>query len=196
VTAALPRVGDRVHIRRPTPEDREAFVEAAQRSRRLLHPWVEAPDSDRAFEAFLTRARRPNAVSLLVCRNRDGAIVGCYNLGEIVRRAFQSAFLGYYAFRPHAGKGYMGEGIELVVAHAFDRMGLHRIQANVQPANTSSIELLRRHGFHQEGASPKYLFIDGAWRDHLNFVRLHEPDDVWNGWPKLAAGLRSAGRKV
>lgn len=171
------RTGEHVHLRRPRASDRDAFVEAARRSRRLHHPWVTAPDTTEAFDAYLARSRRrATRDNLLVCRNDDddGALAGAVNISEIVRGPFQSAFLGYYAFVPLAGKGYMGEGLELVVGHAFEELGLHRLQANVQPANVRSCEMLRRHGFRLESHSPRYLFVGGAWRNHLGFVRLRE----------------------
>lgn len=169
------RRGERVCIRRPSAADRGAFVASARRSRRLHHPWVSAPDTPEAFDDYLRRSRRANQACYLICRNDDGAIVGVANLSEIVRGDFRSAFLGYYAFTPHARRGYLREGLDLVLAHAFADLGLHRIQANVRPENAASTELLRALGFRLESHSPRYLFLDGDWRDHLGFVRRNEP---------------------
>jgi diamine N-acetyltransferase len=111
-----------------------------------------------------------------VFRNEGEILVGVVNLSPIIRGAFRSAFMGYFVFTPHARKGYLREGIELTVRHGFDRLGLHRIQANVRPENVASSALLRSLGFRLESHSPRYLFLDGAWRDHLGFVRLNETD--------------------
>ena len=129
---ALPR-GDRIHIRHPMPEDREAFVAAARRSRRLHGPWVSAPDTPEAFDAYVRRSRRTNQACFLLRRNDDDAIVGVANLSEIVPGGLRSAFLGYYVFTPHARKGYLREGLDLVVEHGFRALGLHRVQASVRP---------------------------------------------------------------
>ena len=68
----------------------------------------------------------------------------------------------------------MAEGIELVLAHAFETLGLHRLEANIQPANAASIALAKRAGFRLEGFSPRYLKIDGLWRDHEGWAIVAE----------------------
>jgi [ribosomal protein S5]-alanine N-acetyltransferase len=119
-------------------------------------------------------ATGPRRHRLLVCRRVDGTIVGVINLNEIVRATFQSAYLGYYAFYPHAGRGYMTEGLALVLRHAFRRLGLHRLEANLQPENRASRALVRRLGFRKEGFSPRYLKIGGRWRDHERWAIVRE----------------------
>jgi RimJ/RimL family protein N-acetyltransferase len=115
--------------------------------------------------------RRPNQAGFFVCRTTDDAIAGVVNVSEIVRGAFQSAFVGYYAFTPHARKGYLREGLELVVRHAFDELDLHRLEANVRPENVASVQLIRSLRFEPRSRSPRYLFLD----DHIGYVRLREP---------------------
>ena len=174
MTRALGR-GDRVFIRQPAADDADAFVAAARRSRRLHGVWVQAPDTLEAFDAYLRRARRADQACLLICRQGDGELVGVANVSAIVRGSFQSAFLGYYAFTPHARKGYLREGLELTVRYAFDALDLHRLEANVRPENVASVGLIRSLGFEPRSRSPRYLFLDGAWRDHVGYVRLREP---------------------
>jgi ribosomal-protein-alanine N-acetyltransferase len=102
----------------------------------------------------------------------EGALAGVFNLGEIVRGGFQSAYLGYYAYPGGAGRGVMTVGMGLVLGVAFGTLGLHRVEANIQPGNARSIALAKRAGFRLEGFSPRYLFIDGAWRDHERWAKL------------------------
>ena len=122
----------------------------------------------------LRRHASATHVGLLACRNEDDAPVGVFNLSEIVRGALWSAYLGYYAFEPHAGKGYMSEALGLVLRVAFLALRLHRIEANVQPANRGSIALVRGAGFTREGFSRRYVRVAGRWRDHERWALLAE----------------------
>jgi len=104
--------------------------------------------------------------TFLAVRRDDGAIVGAFTLSQIFLGSFRSAYLGYWVGAPHARQGYMAEGIELLLRHAFRTLGLHRVEANLQPGNGASRALVRRAGFRLEGFSPRYLRIAGRWRDH------------------------------
>jgi [ribosomal protein S5]-alanine N-acetyltransferase len=156
----------RVVLRRPTTRDRDEFLEGVGASRRLHRPWVSPPRTREEFDRFLRRGRRADVEQLVVCRRKDGVIVGTFNLSQIFYGSLRSAYLGYYAFEPFAGQGYMSEGLQLVLRHAFASLHLHRVEANVQPGNEPSLALIRRAGFRQEGFSPSYLKIGGRWRDH------------------------------
>ena len=174
--------GLRVYLRPPLPSDAARFLAAVKASRRLHGAWVQPPSTAARYAAFVhrygTSAARDAAsathVGFIVCRCDDDAIVGVFNIGEIVRGLFKSAYLGYYAFAPHAGEGYMAEGLELVLRVAFRRLKLHRVEANVQPANRRSLALVRRAGFVREGFSRRYVRIAGRWRDHVRMALLVE----------------------
>jgi len=142
-----------------------------RRSRKLHRPWVAAPSTAVAYRAYLRRARLPTNASYLL-RLRTGELVGVVNLSEIVRGNFRSAYLGYYAFAPHAGQGWMAQGLARAIRVAFGRLRLHRVEANIQPGNKASLRLVRRLGFRREGYSPRYLKIGGRWRDHERWALL------------------------
>ena len=94
--------------------------------------------------------------------------LGQIHLSQITRRAFCNAMLGYAIDPAHQGRGLMHEALAAALADAFGpRVRLHRVQANVLPANARSLALLARLGFEHEGLAREYLFIDGAWRDHV-----------------------------
>jgi ribosomal-protein-alanine N-acetyltransferase len=168
------RRGGRVYLRRPAPGDEEEFVSLMRASRSFHRPWASAPTDHERFAAYLVDARRDDFEAMLVCRHEDDAILGFFNLSQIVRRYLQSAYLGYAIGKPFAGYGYMREGMELVLRHAFLTLRLHRIEANIQPGNHASIALALGAGFSREGFSPRYLKIGGRWRDHERWAILAE----------------------
>jgi [ribosomal protein S5]-alanine N-acetyltransferase len=164
----------RVLLRAPERSDQDEFLDLMRASRAFHSPWATAPtDADR-FAAYLADSRRVDFEAMLVCRQDDGAIIGFFNLSQIVRYGLQSAYLGYAVGKPFAGHGYMHEGIELVLRHAFMNLRLHRIEANIQPGNQASLALARGAGFRREGYSPRYLKISGRWRDHERWAILAE----------------------
>jgi ribosomal-protein-alanine N-acetyltransferase len=159
-------VGRRVFLLAPTARHRDELLALVKASRRRLRPWVAPPATRAAFGAYLRRARRATERAFLVCRLEDRAIAGVINVSQIFYGNFRSAYLGYYAGAPFMGRGYMSEGLRLVLRHAFGALRLHRLEANIQPENRASIRLVERAGFRREGYSPRYLKILGRWRDH------------------------------
>ncbi len=95
-----------------------------------------------------------------------GDLVGMININGIVRGPYQRGVLGYAAFLPYAGQGYMSAGVALAVHHAFEGLGLNRLEADIQPGNTASLKLVQRLGFRREGLSPGFIKIAGEWCDH------------------------------
>jgi [ribosomal protein S5]-alanine N-acetyltransferase len=170
VPPAAPPEGHRVRLRVLERSDRDEFLRLAAESRELHRPWTYPPERADQFEELFARSRRDDCVCLLACLRDGGAIVGVLIVSQIVRGAFQSAYLGYYAHQRHANHGYMREAMAQTVDHAFGRLALHRLEANIQPANRASIALARSAGFRLEGFSPRYLLIGGQWRDHERFA--------------------------
>lgn len=161
-----PSRGRRVTLRELSLRDEAAFVAAARASRALHGRWVTAPTTTKAFRAFVERAHRPENHLHLVVDKASGALVGVINVSQIVMGPLCSAYLGYYAFSGFERRGLMREALSLAVRHAFGTLRLHRLEANIQPANAASIALAKACGFAKEGYSPRYLKIHGRWRDH------------------------------
>jgi ribosomal-protein-alanine N-acetyltransferase len=97
----------------------------------------------------------------------DGPVLGTANFTQVVRGSFQACYLGYDLDKRAEGRSLMREALEAATAYVFNDMRLHRIMANYLPHNQRSGALLRRLGFVPEGYARDYLFIDGAWRDHV-----------------------------
>jgi ribosomal-protein-alanine N-acetyltransferase len=162
----------RVRLDRPSRKALLDFLAAVRRSRRLHARWISPPATALAYRAYLRGLLRPTHIGYLVRRRDSGEIVGVVNLSEIVWGAFRSGYLGYYAFTPWQRQGLMTEGLSLVIDRAFQRLRLHRLEANIQPGNRVSIRLVRRLGFRREGYSPRYLKVQGRWRDHERWALL------------------------
>ncbi len=155
-------------------EDEETFLAAVFASRALHHPWIEPPATPAQFAAYLEHLGREDQAAYVIRHLRCGGLVGYVSIGNIVRRAFQSAYLGYGAFAGHARRGLMTAGLRAVVDIAFGELALHRVEANIQPGNAASVALVRRLGFVREGFSPRYLMVDGDWRDHERWAMRSE----------------------
>jgi [ribosomal protein S5]-alanine N-acetyltransferase len=163
-----------VLIRRARLADEAVFLAAVRRSSKLHRPWVYAPATSQAFRKTLASKNGTTHAAFFLWLRHPRELVGVVNVNEIVRGSFQSAYLGYYAFEPHVGKGLMREGLALVIEHAFGKMRLHRLEANIQPGNSSSQGLVQSLGFRLEGLSPRYLKVGGRWRDHERWALLAE----------------------
>jgi len=161
------------YLRRVDVSDRAEFLQLMQKSRHLHHPWISPPLTDLAFSHYLARINRDDHDGLLVCQQQDDSIAGVININNIVRGSFLSASLGYYVGAQFAGRGLMRAGLELVKQYAFEDVGLHRLEANIQPDNSRSIALVKHCGFHCEGLSRDFLFINGKWRDHERWTVIH-----------------------
>lgn len=172
--------GEGVFLRAPQMGDYEDWARLRAESRAFLKPWEPTwPGDDLTRAAFKRRIRRyhqdmreETALPLFVFRQEDGALVGACNLSAIRRGVLQSACIGYWVGQRHTRRGYIGAAVRATVTYAFERMGLHRIEAACIPENEPSRNLLEGLGFRLEGYARDYLKIDGRWRDHLLFAML------------------------
>lgn len=166
--------GERVEIRPPTPEDARELLEAASKSSELHEGLVTAPGDEEAFYSYLERNDTESNRAFLVIEKSSGKVAGVLNLSQIFYGPFCNAYLGYYLFKGFTGRGLMTEALELLLRYVFKEMGLHRLEANIQPHNDASVRLVERVGFVREGYSRNYLKIDGEWRDHERWAAIRE----------------------
>lgn len=180
----------RLVLRASDPALADAAADFYRRNRDAHACW-NPPQSEAMFSAEGQRRRLADAATAATVGAQigwwlfaaddsaePGLALGQIHFSQIARRAFCSAMLGYSIDAAHEGRGLMREALVAALADAFGpRVLLHRVQANVRPENTRSLALLQRLGFEREGLARAYLFIDGAWRDHVLTARLN-PD-----WP-------------
>jgi ribosomal-protein-alanine N-acetyltransferase len=165
----------RVFIRPPKASDQFAFLEGVRKSRLLHRSWVNPRAATPAtFRKYLNRFASGSHCGFLVIHRETGDLVGVINLNNIIRDGFQNAAVGYYAFKPYAGRGLMREGLLLVLQYAFRKLKLHRVEANIQSANQPSIALAKKCGFVREGFSRRFVKVCGRWQDHERWAILAE----------------------
>ena len=165
-----------VFLRAPVAGDAQQFTALARKSQAFHAPWTTAPVDTDAFSAFISAMAHLDTHSFLVCKRglpgQGDEIAGVVNITQVIMGALCSGYLGYYAFTGYERQGLMREGLLQVLGHAFGTLGLHRLEANIQPGNLASIALVRSCGFAKEGFSPRYLRIQGMWRDHERWAIL------------------------
>ncbi|MFC8510777.1 GNAT family N-acetyltransferase [Streptomyces sp. NPDC057411] len=162
----MPTSPPRVELQPLTLADQDEFCALVRASSALHHPWMRLPASAEEFRVWMRRFDDGSNLGFLVRVRETGEAAGTVNINSIIRGRYQGASLGYAAFAPSAGRGYMTEGIEVAARHAFTELRLHRLEACIQPGNKASLALVQRLGFRYEGIAPAYLYIDGDWRDH------------------------------
>ena len=163
-----------VFLRRMVEGDLEELAERYHTSRKHLAHFAQVRFDQERFDRMLKHAGSETDEYFLLCRGEDNAIAGSIHLSQIVRGPFKNAVLGYQLFSGFTGKGYMTLGVGLMLRVAFRGLALHRVEANVQPDNVSSISVLKRCGFLYEGFSRRYLKIGGRWRDHERWAIIKE----------------------
>lgn len=148
------------------------FAAAARRSRALHGRWVSPPTQTQKAADLAARRGGPNDFGFLIFDDETTKIAGYIEITNIVRGPFQSGYLGYYMFSGFEGHGYMKWALATIVKRAWKIHKMHRLEANIQPENLRSIGLVQSLGFRQEGYSPKYLKLQGRWRDHERWAIL------------------------
>lgn len=172
--------GARVFVRHPVESDRAELLAVRVASAAWLRPWdpLPAPGAAGSPQSFVERAiataDTDSVQRHLVCRADTGAIVGMCNLSQIFRGPFDNACMGWWRGASGGGRGYMSEGVSLVLRRAFEQLGLHRMEANIMPRNAASKALAARCGFRFEGYSPSYLQIAGVWEGHDRYAMTRE----------------------
>jgi ribosomal-protein-alanine N-acetyltransferase len=161
-----------VDVQRVRRADAAELIAANRDSVEYHAPWITGFTDQAGFDAWFARGVVGPNVSLIARERPGGAVVGVVNLNEIVLGAFRSAYLSYWGYAGFGGRGLMTQALRGAVRYAFEELGLHRVEASIQPGNARSVALVRRAGFSKEGFSPKLLFIDGAWRDHEHWAIL------------------------
>jgi len=180
---------DEIILRPARLRDRNKWNNVRAENKEWLTPWEatlpQLPLSSPAFEDASFRPSFSHMVRLLNHEARAGRsysfliwsganLIGQITMGGVMYGALRAAHIGYWIDRNFANKGYTTQAVKLVSDLGFSELGLHRIEINVRPENAASCRVAEKAGFVIEGERKAFLHIDGAWRDHICFVKNNE----------------------
>jgi len=160
-----------------------------------LRPWEATDPSNsgltqgfRAMRAWARREGRAGRVWLFAI-TYQGRFVGQLTVGGIGWGSMRSANIGYWVDQQVAGRGITPTAVALAVDHCFRAAALHRVEVCIRPENTASRRVVEKLGFREEGLRPRFLHIDGAWRDHLAYALTVEevPGGLMRRWREVRA---------
>lgn len=172
-------LGKRVLLRALSETDFEAWQEVRSRCRDWLLPWeprpagLPCPSEDRS--SYLARCsmrerERQLGTGFGYGIFVEGAFAGEINISSIQRGPFQNAYLGYWIDKARAGNAYVPEACVVLFRHAFETLGLHRLQISIIPRNRASRRVVEKLGLRGEGIAQRYLEINGRWEDHVRYA--------------------------
>jgi [ribosomal protein S5]-alanine N-acetyltransferase len=167
---------ERLVARCASETDVPALIRFFDENREHMAPWEppRPPDfhTDGFWRVQVGRHRRAfesgAAVMLfLFLKDQPDEVIGQVSYTSIVRGPADMCMLGYALAEKAQGNGYMHEALEATNAYVFKQLNMHRVMANFMPHNARSNAVLRRLGFTVEGYARDYLYVNGAWRDHV-----------------------------
>jgi RimJ/RimL family protein N-acetyltransferase len=164
--------GQRVTLRTVRPEDE------ATRMRLGWHAAIErnyghvsetrAMTPEEAHHWFLRQqelAADSSRISWVV--EASGSLVGVAFLHSLDEGDSKARFaIGLFS-PTDTGQGYGTEATRLVLSHAFESMGLHRVDLRVLAFNEGAIASYRKCGFVEEGRERQSCRFDGQWYDDI-----------------------------
>jgi ribosomal-protein-alanine N-acetyltransferase len=162
--------GVRISLRPVAAEDGPEFVALSRDSARLHGGLIGTPTEAAEFDEYLSRFDGVNAVGFVVRLNTTDRLAGLVNINHIVWGPRPRGALGFGGFTATAGHGYVAEAVPLAARYAFEKLGLTRLDAYVQPANTPSRRILEQAGFRPVPADRMTIVIAGEPREHQRWT--------------------------
>jgi ribosomal-protein-alanine N-acetyltransferase len=160
--------------------DRAAWERVRRENASWLRPWEATlppgsqigPSTYAGLVRSVTRqAREGRMLPWLVFYDGESdrsrpQLAGQLTVSGIVGGSASWGQIGYWIDERLAGRGIIPTAVALAVDYCFHVMSLHRIEIAIRPENTNSLRVVEKLGLREVGFAPKFLHIDGAWRDH------------------------------
>lgn len=157
--------------------DKKEWTKLRQRNQNWFQQWEstvpdEFSDGKASFYQIVKNLRVEAKAqrSLPFVMEIDKKIAGQITVANINYGSTRSAYIGYWIAEEFAGKGYTPLAVAMAIDHCFQILNLHRLEITIRPENLKSLRVVEKLGLRSEGLRPKYLHIDGDWRDHLVFA--------------------------
>jgi ribosomal-protein-alanine N-acetyltransferase len=181
--------GEEIFLRPARFRDRSKWNQVRVENKEWLTPWeATLPKVPAGSPASEFIGKRPSFFEMVHALNREARagrsysfliwkgenLIGQITLGGVIYGALRAGHIGYWIDRNFANRGYTTQAVTLLSSFGFSELGLHRIEINVRPENAASCKVAEKAGFTFEGHRKAFLHIDGAWRDHVSFVKYNE----------------------
>jgi [ribosomal protein S5]-alanine N-acetyltransferase len=177
--------GSEIYLAPLRLRDRKKWLRVRAENREWLAPWEATLPYVPGSDAESLRKELPSFFRLVRTLNRESRdvrsisfaiwsgnnLIGQISMGVIILGALRGAHIGYWIDRSYAGRGYTTQAVNLLTEYGFSVLALHRIEINLRPENAASRRVAEKAGYVFEGERPRYLHIDGDWRDHISFVK-------------------------
>ncbi len=172
---------EQIYFRPLRFRDRKIWNQVRAENRDWLSPWEatippiseeshkELPSYYEMVKILNHEARSGRSFSFAIWNGKN--LIGQISLGGVIYGAMRGGHIGYWIDRNFANRGYTTAAVEMLTQYAFEVLKLHRVEINLRPENASSRRVAEKAGFIFEGDRPRYLHIDGHWRDHICFVK-------------------------
>jgi Acetyltransferases, including N-acetylases of ribosomal proteins len=179
--------GERIDLRRHVPDNLGAFrrwyadPEVARLTRYQEGP-MQIAEIDRFFQA---RVVGPDSLALAIHLRDTGRLIGTCAFSQLDGDNGSALFHITIGEKDAWGQGFGTEATALMLEHAFERLGLHRVALSVFAFNERAIRAYRKAGFVVEGRSRQSIWRDGRYWDELQMSML---DTDWAVRAQVPAG--------
>ena len=139
-------------------------------------------------EEVIKRSKNNSYYAIIL--KSENKLIGNVYFAQKQPYRFRTYELGYILNPKYQHQGYATEATETILNYGFSNMKIHRVIANCNQENLSSINLLERLGMRREQTSKKDIFFhysdsgEPIWLNNYMyaileeefFAKIHQPD--------------------